>query len=237
MKLAVTLALAAMFSLPLQAADEAASFIRQHYQPAPAGEQGAALWQKTDTPGFLYQLCLDKPIDAQQRILVMCGDGDNDHSAGADSGYFDIWYLNGGKAISLPGEQGAGRYGQSGDVQAVKMGDRWGVVTKTGYSLQGFTQAFERYYVRLGEKIVNVAAITAYSDNAGYCEPGQSGCSQDALAVKATFSAMQTGQTLPDLILTAKGTREGKPVNKSWRLPFNEQTQRYPFPEALDISY
>ncbi|WP_049292362.1 hypothetical protein [Franconibacter helveticus] len=236
MKIALTLALAGFFSAPLYADDTPARFLSEHYQPAPVGEQGAPQWQKADTPGFVYRLCLDKPLDAQQRILVMCGEGDNDHSAGADSGYFDIWYLNGDKAVSLTGEQGAGRYGQSGDVQAVRMGDRWGVVTQSGYSLQGFTQAFERYYVRLGDSIVSVATVTTYSDNLGYCEPAQD-CKQDELNVNVKFGVMQPGKLLPDMKLTAKGRLEGETINKSWSLPFDEKTQRYAIPEKLNIRY
>lgn len=233
MKLALTLALAGIISAPLYAADDTTRFINKHYQPLSVGE-----WRKADTPGFVYRRCLDKPISAQQRILVMCGEGDNANSAGADSGYFDIWYLTGDKAISLAGEQGAGRYGQSGDVQAVRMGDQWGVVTKTGYSLQGFTQDFERYYVRLGERIANVATVTVYSDNLGFCDVTEkAGCKQDELKVKVGFGEMHAGQRLPGMKLTAKGKLAGEVMNKSWLLPFDEKTQRYPVPEVLNIGY
>jgi hypothetical protein len=37
--------------------------------------------------------------------------------------------------------------------------------------------------------------------------------------------------------LTAKGKLAGEAMNKSWLLPFDEKTQRYPVPEVLNIGY
>lgn len=221
------------------AANDITPFLTQHYQPASSGSATAQQWYKNETPGFLYHLCLDQPLDASQRLLVMCGDGDDDRSAGADSGYFDIWYVRDGEAVSTLTAQGAGRYGQSGEARAVKISDkRWAVALESGYSLQGFTQSFQHYYVVLDNKLVNVANVVTHSDNQGFCDPAErSDCQRDNLDTRVSFGQQEFGQQLPPMRLTAKGELAGKPVDKRWTVAFDAKTQRYAIPDEINIGY
>lgn len=222
-------------SLPVLAADELPQTIAREYQPL--GYQGKLSWQKADNLGFIYTACLNQPTSAGQRIVVMCGDGDERNNAGVDTGFFDIWYLDNDRVIASQTIEGGGRYGTSGSASAVKIGSRWGVVLETGYGLQGFEQTFYAFYVAKDKGVVKLAQLPVYSSNAGFCESGAGeGCKLDELVSTVAFADSDT-EAYPDMIIHATGTLEGEKIDKSWTQAFDHKTGEYPIPKEIDISF
>lgn len=222
-------------SLPVLAADELPSVVASEYQPL--GNQQKPTWQKTDNPGFIYTACLNQQTDGQQRIVVMCGDGDENHNSGVDTGFFDIWYLDNGSVTAEKTIEGGGRYGSSGSASAVKIGSRWGVILETGYGLQGFEQTFHSFYVAKDKDVVKLAQLPVYSSNAGFCESGVGeGCKLDELDTRVTFAEGGT-EAYPDMIIHATGMLEGEKIDKSFTQAFDHKTGEYPIPKEIDIGF
>lgn len=229
-------------SLPVLAADALPQAVANQYQAL--GGQENPTWQKADNPGFIYTACLNQQTDAQQRIVVMCGDGDENHNSGVDTGFFDIWYLDNDRVTAEKTIEGGGRYGSSGSASAVKIGSRWGVVLETGYALQGFVQTFYSFYVPKERDVVaklqdveKLAHLPVYSSNAGYCDPSVvEGCKLDELVSTVAFADNET-EPYPDMIIHATGMLEGKKIDKSWTQAFDRKTGEYPIPKEIDIGY
>lgn len=222
-------------SLPVLAAEELPSVVAREYQPL--DYQGKLSWQKADNLGFIYTACLNQQTDGQLRIVVMCGDGDENHNSGVDTGFFDIWYLDNGRVTALQTIEGGGRYGTSGSASAVKIGSRWGVVLETGYGLQGFEQTFHSFYVAKGKGVVKLAQLPVYSSNAGFCDSSVGeGCKLDELDTSVTFAEGAT-DAYPDMIIHATGMLEGEKIDKSWTQTFDHKTGEYPIPKEIDVSF
>ena len=222
-------------SLPVLAADELPQTIAREYQPL--DYQGKHAWQKVDNPGFIYTACLNQQTAEGQRIVVMCGDGDERNNAGVDTGFFDIWYLDNDRVTASQTIEGGGRYGSSGTASAVKIGSRWGVVLETGYGLQGFEQTFHSFYVAKGKDVVKLAQLPVYSSNAGFCDSGAGdGCKLDELDSNVTFAEGGTN-AYPDMIIHATGMLEGEKIDKSWTQAFDPKTGEYPIPKEIDIGF
>lgn len=221
--------------LPALAADELPSVVAREYLPL--DNQKTPTWQKADNPGFIYTACLNQQTDGQQHIVVMCGDGDENHNSGVDTGFFDIWYLNNGSVSASQTIEGGGRYGSSGSASAVKIGSRWGVVLETGYGLQGFEQTFHAFYVAKEKGVVRLAQLPVYSSNAGFCESGVGeSCRLDELDSSVTFAGGDT-DAYPDMIIHATGLLAGEKIDKSWTRAFDHTTGEYPIPKEIDISF
>ncbi|VXC53283.1 conserved hypothetical protein [Enterobacterales bacterium 8AC] len=216
------------------------SFLTKNYEANSDKVTGG--WLQAEAPGFIYGVCLDKPISAQQSIVVMCGDGDEENNSGADTGYFDIWYLDGDKPVAHSLMiQMAGRHGNSGQAHAFLVGkNTWAVVLESGYSIEGYSQEFNSYYVRSGKDIINVATLPSASDNTGNCDPADSensipGCRADDLKNKIQF--IESDSDFFPMKITSKGEFQGKKVEKEFRVAFDSEKKVYPIPEELQIRY
>ncbi|PVZ82774.1 hypothetical protein C9426_28540 [Serratia sp. S1B] len=215
-----------------------ASFITKYYEANSNQEEGG--WLQSKAPGFIYNVCLDKPLSAQQSIVVMCGNGDEDNNYGASAGYFDIWYLDGDKPVAHSLMiQSAGRHGTSGDAAAVLVGkNRWAVVLQSGLSLQGYTEEFNSYYVKSGNKVINVATFPSYLDNSGACdrkdpEDTTSPCVVNELTNQAQF--IESDSDFFTMKITSKGESWGKKIEKEYLIDFDNKKMVYSIPAELQI--
>ncbi|ECY6150755.1 hypothetical protein EER74_10610 [Salmonella enterica subsp. enterica] len=221
-----------LVNLPVLAQDEIPTALTSYYQPS-LDELQSRIWLRKDQPDLQYSACLDKQVSTEQRIVVMCG-----YLTGAsepDTAPFDIWYLNGDAITARITMEGYGRMGTSGGAKAVKIGDRWGVVLKSSYMMQGFEQTFQQFYVAQGKNIQLIASLPTYSSSEDFGAEKE-GYSIDKLDTQVAFAQKYTG-TYPNMLLHATGVLEGEKIDKQWSVPFDSKTNKYLIPEEIDIGY
>lgn len=213
-------------SLPTLAQNEIPTALKEYYHSS-LNEFHEYTWLRKEQPELEYSICLDKQVETEQRIVVMCGYITN--ASEPDSAPFDIWYLNGSNIVTRTTEEGYGRMGSSGGAKAVKIGEKWGVILESSYMMQGVEQTFQQFYVAKGKDIQLIASLPIHSS----CEEHGPA---DNLDTQVAFAQKYTG-TYPNMLLHSTGVLAGEKINKQWSVPFDSRTNQYLIPEEIDIGY
>ena len=218
-------------TLPAFAQNGLPSALAEYYQPTDSESQ-LPNWTHKDKPGFIYRVCLDKQTESEERILVMCGDGDSENRFGYQSGRFDLWFLNGERIVSADTVEGEAKYGESGTADVVKIGKRWGIVTESGTDGQGAKIRYRHFYLPAGRnKVAEVAWLLVHVDNEPTCEVDES-CLKDDLNAYVVFEENKNND-YPRMLIHSVGVLAGKSVDKKTTVLFDKKKGRYVIPDSI----